>query len=141
MYLFDVLLQEHFNWYGVSEQHGPIIISYKYSIDQNKQRSIVSIVRQVDNARSLSFAIVRLSIDDCRTRQRTSIESLVDVHSSIAPADILRRLCEQCSIIDIDYFDPVLCDGVCQSTSVCHRHRTETHVLIELLDTRSTVEI
>ncbi|CAF1628257.1 unnamed protein product [Rotaria magnacalcarata] len=81
---------EHFNWYGISESHGPVIISYKHSINQNKQRSIMSIVR---------------------TRQGTSIESISDMHSSCTPFEILRRLCEQCSITDIEYFDPVLCDG------------------------------
>ncbi|CAF3107331.1 unnamed protein product [Rotaria socialis] len=82
--------KEHFNWYGISESHGPVIISYKHSINQNKQRSIMSIVR---------------------TRQGTSIESISDIHSSCTPFEILRRLCEQCSITDIEYFDPVLCDG------------------------------
>ncbi|CAF4521442.1 unnamed protein product [Rotaria socialis] len=82
--------KEHFNWYGISESHGPAIISYKHSINQNKQRSIMSIVR---------------------TRQGTSIESISDIHSSCTPFEILRRLCEQCSITDIEYFDPVLCDG------------------------------
>jgi len=37
--------KEHFNWYGISENYGPVIISYKHSIDQNKQRSVMSIVR------------------------------------------------------------------------------------------------
>ncbi|CAF1047508.1 unnamed protein product [Adineta steineri] len=82
---------EHFNWYGTSESQGHVIISYKHSIDQNKQRSIMSIVR---------------------TRQRTLIESIFDIHSSSTANDILRRICEQCAITDIEYFDPVLCDGV-----------------------------
>ncbi len=47
-----------------------------------------------------------------RTRQRTSIESLLDVSSSLSSIDILRRICDQCAIVDIEYFDPVLCDGV-----------------------------
>jgi len=81
---------EHFNWYGLSESAGPVIISYKFSIDQTKQRSIMAIVR---------------------TRQGTSIETLSDVHSPIIPADILRRICEECAITDVEYFDPVLCDG------------------------------
>ncbi|CAF1197303.1 unnamed protein product [Adineta steineri] len=81
---------EHFNWYGTSESQGHVIISYKHSIDQNKQRSIMSIVR---------------------TRQRTLIESIFDIHSSSTANDILRRICEQCAITDIEYFDPVLCDG------------------------------
>jgi RAP1 GTPase activating protein 1 len=81
---------EHFNWYGYSENYGPAIISYKHSIDQNKQRLVVSIVR---------------------TRQRTSVETLYNVHSSSTPIEILRRICEQCGIQDIEYFDPVLCDG------------------------------
>jgi hypothetical protein len=50
-----------------------------------------------------------------RTRQRTAIEFLTDVHSSTPPIDILRRICEQCAITDIEYFDPVLCDGVIKS--------------------------
>jgi hypothetical protein len=37
--------QEHFNWYGMSENYGPVIISYKHSLNENKQRSIISIVR------------------------------------------------------------------------------------------------
>ncbi|CAF2894408.1 unnamed protein product [Rotaria sp. Silwood2] len=82
--------KEHFNWYGISESYGPVIISYKHSIDQNKQRSIMSIVR---------------------IRQRTLIETIFDIHSSSTPLDILRRICEQCAITDIEYFDPVLCDG------------------------------
>ncbi|CAF0794556.1 unnamed protein product [Rotaria sordida] len=82
--------KEHFNWYGISESQGPVIISYKHSIDQNKQRSIMSIVR---------------------IRQRTSIETLLDIHPSCTPSDILRRICEQCAIADVEYFDPVLCDG------------------------------
>ncbi|CAF0933796.1 unnamed protein product [Adineta ricciae] len=81
---------EHFNWYGTSESQGHVIISYKHSIDQNKQRSVMSIVR---------------------TRQRTLIESLTDIPSSMAPSDILHRICEQCAINDVEYFDPVLCDG------------------------------
>ncbi|CAF0813542.1 unnamed protein product [Rotaria sp. Silwood1] len=83
-------IHEHFNWYGISESQGPIIISYKHSIDQNKQRSIMSIIR---------------------TRLRTFIETISDIHSLSTPLDILRRLCEQCAITDIEYFDPVLCDG------------------------------
>ena len=47
-----------------------------------------------------------------RTRQRTSVETLSNVHSSSTPIEILRRICEQCGIQDIEYFDPVLCDGV-----------------------------
>ena len=47
-----------------------------------------------------------------RTRQRTFIESIFDAHSSSTPIDILRRISEQCGITDIEYFDPVLCDGV-----------------------------
>jgi hypothetical protein len=47
-----------------------------------------------------------------RTRLRTSIESIYDIQSSSSPIDILRRICEQCSITDIEYFDPMLCDGV-----------------------------
>jgi hypothetical protein len=47
-----------------------------------------------------------------RTRQRTSVETLYNVHSSSTPIEILRRICEQCGIQDIEYFDPVLCDGV-----------------------------
>ncbi len=47
-----------------------------------------------------------------RTRQRTLIESLLNVPSAFSSMDILRRLCEQCAITDIEYFDPVLCDGV-----------------------------
>jgi hypothetical protein len=47
-----------------------------------------------------------------RTRQRTSIESLINVQASFSSIDILRRICEQCAITDIEYFDPVLCDGV-----------------------------
>ncbi|CAF1167389.1 unnamed protein product [Adineta ricciae] len=81
---------EHFNWYGTSESQGHVIISYKHSIDQNKQRSVMSIVR---------------------TRQRTLIESFTDIPSSMAPSDILHRICEQCAINDVEYFDPVLCDG------------------------------
>ena len=47
-----------------------------------------------------------------RTRQRTSIESLLDVSSTLSSIDILRRICDQCAITDIEHFDPVLCDGV-----------------------------
>jgi hypothetical protein len=81
---------EHFNWYGISENYGAIIISYKHSIDQNKQRSVLAIVR---------------------TRQRTSIEIISNIHSSSTSMEILRRICEQCAITDVEYFDPVLCDG------------------------------
>ncbi|CAF5184929.1 unnamed protein product, partial [Rotaria magnacalcarata] len=52
---------EHFNWYGISDTHGPVIISFKYSNDSNKQRFIMAIVR---------------------TRQQTSIESLLDISST-----------------------------------------------------------
>ncbi|CAF0742340.1 unnamed protein product [Rotaria sordida] len=81
---------EHFNWYGISDIHGPVIISYKYSNDQDKQRYVMAILR---------------------ARQRTSIESLLDIPSSLSSIDILRRICDQCGITDIEYFDPVLCDG------------------------------
>ncbi|CAF2127795.1 unnamed protein product [Rotaria magnacalcarata] len=81
---------EHFNWYGISDTHGPVIISFKYSNDSNKQRFIMAIVR---------------------TRQQTSIESLLDISSTCSSIDILRRICDQCAITDIEYFDPVLCDG------------------------------
>ncbi|CAM2706512.1 unnamed protein product [Rotaria socialis] len=81
---------EHFNWYGISDTHGPVIISFKYSNDSNKQRFIMAIVR---------------------TRQQTSIESLLYIPSTCSSIDILRRICEQCAITDIEYFDPVLCDG------------------------------
>lgn len=47
-----------------------------------------------------------------RTRLRTSIESLLDIPSSLSSIEILRRICDQCSMTDIEYFDPVLCDGV-----------------------------
>lgn len=53
------------------------------------------------------------------TRQRTTIETLSNVHSSSTPIDILRGICEQCAISDVEYFDPVLCDGVIKTT----RHR------------------
>ncbi|CAF1101802.1 unnamed protein product [Rotaria sp. Silwood1] len=81
---------EHFNWYGCSDIYGPVIISFKYSNDQDQQRYVMAIVR---------------------TRQRTSIESILDIPSSISSIDILRRICDQCAINDIEYFDPVLCDG------------------------------
>ena len=47
-----------------------------------------------------------------RTRRRTTMETLANVHSSSTPIEILRRICEQCAISDVEYFDPVLCDGV-----------------------------
>ncbi|CAF4518259.1 unnamed protein product, partial [Rotaria sp. Silwood2] len=81
---------EHFNWYGTSDIHGPVIISYKYSNDHDKQRYVMAIVR---------------------TRHRTSIESLLDIPSSLSSIDILRRICDQCAITDIEYFDPILCNG------------------------------
>lgn len=56
--------------------------------------------------------IIFFSSDFYRTRQRTSIETLSNVHSSSTPNEILRRICEQCAITDIEHFDPVLCDGV-----------------------------
>ncbi|CAF3368017.1 unnamed protein product, partial [Rotaria sp. Silwood2] len=40
-----------------------------------------------------------------RTRQRTSIESLLYIPSSFSSIDILRRICEQCAITNIEYFD------------------------------------
>ena len=46
-----------------------------------------------------------------RTRQRTCIEYMSDVNSS-SNFNILRRICEKCGITDVEYFDPVLCDGV-----------------------------
>ncbi len=47
-----------------------------------------------------------------RTRQRTSVELLLDIPSSLSSLDILRRICDQCAISDIEYFDPVFFDGV-----------------------------
>ncbi|UJR23704.1 hypothetical protein I4U23_026685 [Adineta vaga] len=81
---------DHSNWYGISEANGPIIISYKYANDQDKQRYIMAIVR---------------------TRQRTYVEQLFDIPVSCFSLDILRRICDQCALTDIEYFDPVLCDG------------------------------
>ncbi|CAF0746655.1 unnamed protein product [Adineta steineri] len=82
--------KEHFNWYGISDIYGPVIISSKYVDDQDKQRYIMAIVR---------------------TRQRTSVESLSDIPASCSSLDTLRRICDQCAITDIEYFDPILCDG------------------------------
>jgi len=47
-----------------------------------------------------------------RTRQRTSVELLLDIPSSLSSLDILRRICDQCALSDIEYFDPVFFDGV-----------------------------
>ena len=70
-----------------------------------------------------------------RTRQGTSIESLADLPSAAIPVDVLRRICEQCAIYDVDYFDPVLCDGVRRAMldDLLH-HRCD-------LDSRAVVEI
>ncbi|CAF0877590.1 unnamed protein product [Adineta ricciae] len=81
---------EHFNWYGISETNGPVLISYRYANDQNKQRYILTVVR---------------------TRQRTFVESLFDLPSSCSSLEILRRICNQRALTDIEYFDPIFCDG------------------------------
>ena len=47
-----------------------------------------------------------------RTRQRTFVESLFDVPSSCSSLEILRRVCNQFGLTDIEYFDPIFCDGV-----------------------------
>ena len=71
-----------------------------------------------------------------RTRQGTSIESLADLPSSAIPVDVLRRICEQCAINDIEYFDPVLCDGVRRSPMV-----DDLRISVIRLDARTLVEI
>lgn len=69
-------------------------------------------------------------------RQGTSIETLSEAHWPVIPADILRRICEQCAIADIEYFDPVLCDGVSQ------RRDQRDHIdSTSLLDARTLTEI
>ncbi len=40
------------------------------------------------------------------------MEIIPNIHSSSTSMEILRRICEQCAITDVEYFDPVLCDGV-----------------------------
>jgi len=72
----------------------------------------MSIVRYLLTDLALVWQITFLLLFIHRTRLRTSIESISDIHSSLNPIDILRRICEQCSITDVEYFDPMLCDGV-----------------------------
>lgn len=67
----------------------------------------------------MDVSLLNGDVRSSRTRLGTTIESLSDVSVSATPIDILRRICEQCALTDIEYFDPVLCDGVCASEH-CH---------------------
>ena len=83
------------------------------------------------------MSLVNAGVRSSRTRLGTTIESLSDVIVSATPIDVLRRICEQCAMTDIEYFDPVLCDGVCASE--------HSHVLLTTvgspLDSRSIDEV
>ncbi|CAF4568839.1 unnamed protein product [Rotaria sp. Silwood2] len=63
-----------------------------------------------------------------RTRQRTSIESLLYIPSSFSSIDILRRICEQCAITNIEYFDSVLCDKKLPPSAAC-ASKTDTEMI------------